>query len=392
MLLLLVGGVAGPDRPGALIAGQVGQRLLGQLVLAAHAVHDLEGLAIAAGIGDEIEEVVGLAVESQRVETPQGKGGVAHPGIAIVPVALALWRLGQAGGRRGQQGPGRRVREAFEGQGTALEVAAPAVIGEVAQGDPLPPVLGRAVHAFLGILVGHRGRKRRPRQGHEVAVALHHAGAGVEAPALDPGTEVGGDAKLDAGAIAGGDDLAVPVAFVDPIGLDAGVVKHGVAGHGEVDRTTHAPDRAQQAVLGVVVGRRAPVGLRTLRQVVPGTHAQGVAHDQPARAGLPGRLDHEAARQVAAGRRHHLVVGTDPERPGAAVEQRTEDGRRVGPRHAHPLDRPARGDQAGRFAVREERIIGDERETGCRPIPPGWRRPRTPLWWRRVAVVRWPSR
>ena len=225
-----------------------------------------------------------------------------------------------------------------------------------------------------------------------MAVALDHAGAGVETPALDPGPQVGGDAQLDGGAVAGGDDLAVPVAFVLPVGLDAGVVEHRIAGHGQVDRPAHAPDRAQQAVLGVVVGRRAAVGLGALGEVVPGTHAQGVADDEPAGAGLPGRLDHQAARQVAAGRGHHLVVGADAERPGAAVEQGAEDGRRVGPGHAHPLDRPARGDQAGGLAVREEGVVGDRRERAAAPSRPSWRRPRTPRWWRRAAVVRWPSR
>ena len=122
VLLLVVGAVADPDRPGPLIAREVRQGLLGQLPLAADPVHDLQGLAVPAGVGDEVEEVVGLPVEAEGVEPPQGEGGVPDPGVAVVPVAFAVRRLRQAGGGRRQQGPGRGVGEALQGEGAALQV------------------------------------------------------------------------------------------------------------------------------------------------------------------------------------------------------------------------------------------------------------------------------
>ncbi len=47
---------------------------------------------------------------------------------------------------------------------------------------------------------------------------------------------------------------------------------------------------------------------------------------------------------------------------GAAVEDRAEHAGGVRPRHAQPLHRTGRGDQAGVLAVGQERVVGDRRE------------------------------
>lgn len=65
-----------------------------QYVFAPDPVHDLQGMmAVAVGalrdVEDGREEIVGLAIETQRVQTPQGEGGVADPGVSVVPIALA---------------------------------------------------------------------------------------------------------------------------------------------------------------------------------------------------------------------------------------------------------------------------------------------------------------
>src|SRR5439155_24320062 len=89
VLPLVVRAVADPDRSRALVPAEVVERPLCQLALAAHAVHDLE-IGVAPGrVGDEVEEVVRLPVETERVQAPQGERRIADPGVAIVPVALA---------------------------------------------------------------------------------------------------------------------------------------------------------------------------------------------------------------------------------------------------------------------------------------------------------------
>ena len=64
------------------------------------------------------------------------EGRVADPAVAVVPVAFAARRLGQRGGRRGDDRAGRRVGEALEHERRALQVDAPGVVGEVAVGQP----------------------------------------------------------------------------------------------------------------------------------------------------------------------------------------------------------------------------------------------------------------
>ena len=122
VLLLLVGGVADPHRPRAARSPRGGRAIvLVELALAVEAVHDLQLLLAGGDVGDEVEEVVGLPLEAQRQQRPQHERRVADPAVAVVPVALALRRLGQRGGRGGQQRAAGRVGEALERQRRALQ-------------------------------------------------------------------------------------------------------------------------------------------------------------------------------------------------------------------------------------------------------------------------------
>src|SRR5713226_7825789 len=123
------------------------ERALWQLALTADAIHDLKVLLAGRDIGYEIEEVVGLASEAQRVKAPQHEGAVADPCVAIVPVALAADRLRQRGGGRREQGTGRAVRKALERERAALEVALPRMLGKLAAVDPFPPEVGGALRS-----------------------------------------------------------------------------------------------------------------------------------------------------------------------------------------------------------------------------------------------------
>ena len=65
VLLLRVRGVPDPYRTRVGISGQVVELVLGELLLAADAVHDLDVVFALDQIGDEGEEVDGLPVETQ---------------------------------------------------------------------------------------------------------------------------------------------------------------------------------------------------------------------------------------------------------------------------------------------------------------------------------------
>ena len=70
--------------------------MLGEVLAAVNAVHDLQ-LEVAARNGLEYEREVlqGLPIEPKAVERPQHEGGIADPGVAVVPVARpagSLWQ------------------------------------------------------------------------------------------------------------------------------------------------------------------------------------------------------------------------------------------------------------------------------------------------------------
>ena len=130
-------------------------------------------------VGDEVEEVVGLPVEAERVEAPQHERGVADPGVAVVPVALAAGRLGQRGGGRRHHRAGRRVGQALQRERAALEERAPRVVGEArrgrasaASGAPSRPAGGRPRRRCVG------GGVLAPRERDEQRLALLDQRAG----------------------------------------------------------------------------------------------------------------------------------------------------------------------------------------------------------------------
>ena len=204
-----------------------------------------------------------------------------------------------------------------------------------------------------------------PRQRDEDVVALLEPGTSPGLAPLQSDPQVGGQPQGRMGVTVGpgpGDGLPVGVRRVFPHGVDPSVVEGRFAIHEDFDGAAHAANRAQQDVLGVPIHRCAAVRTGAGVEVMPRTHHQGVAHDHPARRGLPRGFHDQAARKIPARRRHRHPVGPDPEMPGAAVEHRAEHARRIRPGHAHPLHRTGRGDQAGVFAVGEECVVGDRRK------------------------------
>ena len=361
VLVLVMGAVADPHRPRVLVAAEVVEDLLGQLGAAVDPVHDLElALRGLGAVGHEVEEVVGLPVEPERVEPPEREGGVADPGVAVVPVALAARRLGQRrrGGRDDRAG--RRVGEALERERAALEVRAPGMVGELPAVEPVLPVVGGPDELAVGLLERARCRMLAPRQRAEDLLALLDQVPGGRARPLDAEVEVARQVQLEAAAL--DRHLSVVVAGVLPAAALAAVVERRLADERELDLAVHAAHRAQEHVVGVVVGRRAAVRVRAVLVVVPGTHEQEVADDDPAAAGPPGRLEDHRAGQVAPRGGDVHAGRAEPEHAGVAVEDRAEDARRVHPRQAHPLDAAGRGDERRRLAVRQEAVVGDRGE------------------------------
>ena len=177
VLLLLVGGVPDPHRARVLVSLQVVEHPFGEIRGAVDAVDDLQVAAVTFGqVRDEGEVVVGLPVEAQGVQAPEREGGITDPAVAVVPVPLPARGFWQGcGGRRGD-GAGRGERQALERQRAPGEVAAPAVVGEVAPGQPVLPVMRRPSQALVGLLVALRRGLAAPGQRAEAGVALAQQG------------------------------------------------------------------------------------------------------------------------------------------------------------------------------------------------------------------------
>ena len=157
VLALVERTVADPHRPGALVARQLVARRLGQVAAAVDAVHDLQAaVGVRLEVGDELHELVGLPVEVEVVQRLQREGRVAHPRVAVVPVALAARGLGQRGRQRGHRGAGRHVGQALDRERRPLQGVPQRVVRDAGAGQPAAPELRRSRRSAV------RRRRRRP--------------------------------------------------------------------------------------------------------------------------------------------------------------------------------------------------------------------------------------
>ena len=126
-----------------------------------------DAVLVRLEVGDELHELVGLPVEVEPVQRLQRERRVAHPGVAVVPVALAARRLRQRGRERGDRRAGRHVGEALDRERRALDRVAPAVVGDARPAEPArarsaivarDPRLGLVDVAGRGELLGPRER------------------------------------------------------------------------------------------------------------------------------------------------------------------------------------------------------------------------------------------
>ena len=330
-LALRRGAVAGADGRGGAVALQVGELRLGQVGLAADAVHDLEVLD-AGGQGDHLQPVqpglslVDLADPAQGAERQRG---IAQPGVAVVPVAGAADALGQRGRGGGDDRAGRLVLQALQRERRALDDLG-AGRREVQPGAPLAPVGDGAVQGVRE--VRRAGAVEGQREAVDVALD--------DRPPLAGALHAVGDDRVAVGELA--DEPAEPALPGD--GAVLAVVGAWVADDLDLDGAADALEAAAHRLA------RADV--------------QPVGQADGARRRGERRLDDVGLRQVAA---LDGDVADRPDAPGAAalrVQQRGEDRRAVEARPAEPVDRPVGRDECRRSAVGEEGVVADRGVAG----------------------------
>ncbi len=361
VLALVERAVADPDGPGARVSRQLVARRLSQVAAPVDPVHDLEpAVLVRLDVGDELHELVRLPVEVEEVQRLQGECRVAHPRVAVVPVALAARGLGERGGQCRHGRAGRHVGEPLDHQRRALNVLAEAVIGLPPPGEPAAPEAAGGGETGVRV-VDVLGRREPvlPRQRAERLLALREDVARAHPVGLDAERQVGAQPHGHSGP--GGVGRMAVVADHRPLAGRAPVVEVRLADQLELHLALEAQRHPYEQVLGVLVRRRT--GVRR-HAVVAARRADGqrVAHDQPACRRVPGGGQDVRARLVDARRRHVDPVRREPEAARLAVEQGPEHARGVKARHAQPVDRAVGGDERARVAVREERVLRDRRE------------------------------
>jgi hypothetical protein len=140
VLALVESAVPDPDRPCAGVSREVVERRFGEVPPPVDPVHDLHRAVFGRiDVGDEFHELVGLPVEVEPVERLQREGRVAHPGVAVVPVALPARGLGQRRRQRGHGRSGRHIGQPLDRERRPLNRLAEAVVGDPGATEPVAP-------------------------------------------------------------------------------------------------------------------------------------------------------------------------------------------------------------------------------------------------------------
>ena len=189
---------------------------------------------------------------------------------------------------------------------------------ELAVVHPLAPVLLRPPHPVGGVLVRRRRLVVGPRERDEPLVALADGARRVSAVALERpsgGPSVSWNAGRAPPSLRATASL-LPSPSYSRGPAPAAVVGHRVAVHQDLDVAVHAPDRAEQDVLGLVVAGRTVVLDGPLRVVVP-RGRRACPGRRSSRSSLPRGLEHEGPRHVAAADRDMEVGRSEAEEPAS---------------------------------------------------------------------------
>ena len=377
--LQLVGGaVADPDRPRAAPALEMIQALLDQVRGAVHPVHDLQRPGTLARLflrpvpepGAERGGLLHVAQAEQRVD---GERAVPDPGVAVVPVALPAFLLGQPGGRRRDRGPGRRVGHQLQRDRRTGDHLAPAA-GVAGPVQPAAPEPRRVILQPLRLLGGHEpgraahrlqdhSRRTRPPAGSGSTAPRHRRAASVS-PRLRSGGSLRRDGVHRQLQVLGPEHPAMLE------GLQLVRLAAVVEARLDLDREPHDPaDHPDVADQPVPAGRRA---LDDRHEVVDLA--------DPVRGHEPGDQDRGVGQVQLPG---HVVVPVrrDPvETAAVGVQQRREHAGRVEPGTAEPVQDAVRRHQRRRLQVTDQPMVSDIRVTRHRFLlrvaksHPPWRR------------------
>ena len=202
-LRLVPGAVADAHRARVAPAAQVRQLALGEVVLPADPVHDLEGAALhatAGAAGHERDEVLRLVGARADVEGLEGEARVPDPRKAVVPVALASLVLGQGCRGRRDHRAGGLVGESLEHARAELHQLAVRALVVVVRSLPRAPRrngLGDVVGDRLGRHgVDARRLHRRPPQGEARTLPRRKSEGGAHGRAGDGHRHGGRDGHL----------------------------------------------------------------------------------------------------------------------------------------------------------------------------------------------------
>ena len=300
------------------------------------------------------------------MQRPQRERRVAHPAVAVVPVALAARRLRQRGRQRGDHRAGRRVGQPLQHERRALQVrrarggrgrcrrrASCARSGRSARASARP---ARRCADRRGS-PSTRARRSASRPRPSCGAPCVRLPSMPMRRSLNSRTSSRRRWRRSRRVVRVGVDRST---VLHSAGVRA-VVEHRLADQLDLDLTLDALDRAHEQVVGVVVGRRA----RVARAVLVSCQSPIVSASRT--RSQPGGVIQVVSMMfvpglVAAPGGHVDAVRAEAEAAGAAIEQRAEDGRRVEARQAQPLDRAVGGDERAGVAVGQERVVGDRRE------------------------------
>ena len=246
VLALTEGGIANANRASTCIAREVVPRRFGQFAAAVDAVHDLQRAVFGRlDVGDELHELVRFPVQVEPVERLEHESRVAHPCVAVVPVALSARCLREGGGESRDRCAGRHVGQTFDGECRALDLGAVAVVGNASPSEPGTPIADRGCDSRFGLVgVLRCGEPFRPGERTIRAVARSQDVARPNAAALDPQREIRAEAdRLLRAARVGYMAVAVDRA---PFRRHAAVVEGRLADELDLDLAFEAEDRSHE--------------------------------------------------------------------------------------------------------------------------------------------------
>ena len=353
--------VADPHRPRAAVALQVVERLLREFGPAVDAVHELQGagplaVGVLPAVLQPVPEAGRLLGEPDAEQAVQRERGVADPGVAVVPVARAADRLGQAAGRCRDDRPRRFEGQELERDGRAVDHLPPAA-GVGAPREPAPPVGDGVAEQVLrladpgapaGLVLGSQAA-----QDERGLLPFPEREVGDHAGAVAPQRYGGGQAEAQPRPVEAGAVL-VQVAFVS----GAGVVEGGTALQMKRQPAADDPDPPDQLVL-----RRA--GAADRHVILDLAHAILVQEAGDEDGGV--RPVELLAPEVVAGRGDAEAAAL------AVVQDGGEDAGGIEVRQAEPVDRAIHPHQRGRAQVADDAVILDGLVARFhRTVLPGW--------------------